>query len=540
LVKIIFFKEAVVVIGVKKKKALLAMLAVLVAGTMALTGCGSSSSKPAAGKDGKLVIAQSSDPLFLDPHGNDEGPTNSVNSNIYDSLVDRQGDLTIKPGLAESWEQKDSLTWVFHLRKNVKFHNGDPFTADDVLFSFEHVAKNKVVANMVNFIDKTTKVDDYTIEIKTKEPFAPMLNYISKIMIIDKKYVEAVGDQEFNLKPIGTGPYKVTEWVKEDHINMVANDEYWKGKPEIKNVVFRPITNEATRTAALISGDVQLITDVPVRDADRIQKDSKLQFQGVSGLRFIYLTVDVTRPVTPAVEGGKNPFVDERVRKALRMSIDTDSIIKNVMNGHAYPANQGNPKVVTGYVEDLENYKYDPEQAKKLLAEAGYPEGFSLTLDAPNNRYHNDFKVAEAIASQLAKVGINVKLNLMPKSLYFDYIRPGDKTTMCLTGWSSTEGDAGDWYVSMFYTRGLKPGHGASNRGFYSNPEFDKLCDDADATADMAQRTKYLQDATRLLAKEMPFVPLYFQEDSYGFSKKLDFKPRIDEYVYVYDIHYKK
>jgi peptide/nickel transport system substrate-binding protein len=525
---------------VKKKKAILAVIAALMAGALVMAGCGGSSSKPAASKDSKIVIAQSSDPLFLDPHGNDEGPTNSVNSNIYDALVFRKGDLSVEPGLAESWEQKDPTTWVFHLRKNVKFHNGDPLTADDVVFSFNHVASHKVVANWVAFVDSITKIDDNTVELKTKAPYAPLLKDIARIMIIDKKYVEKVGDDEFNLKPIGTGPYKVTEWVKEDHINMVANEDYWKGKPEIKNVVFRPISNEATRTAALLSGEVQLITDVPVRDTDQIKKNNKLEYKGISGLRLIYLTVDVTRDVTPAAEGGTNPFKNPKVKEAVQMAIDKEAIVKNVMNGHAFATDQGNPPQVAGYLEGVKTPSYDPDKAKQLLAEAGFPNGFTFTLDAPNNRYANDFKVAEAVASQLAKVGITAKLNLMPKSIFFNYIRPGDKTTMCLCGWSSPEGDSGSWYTTMFYTRDTKPGHGGSNRGHYDNPEFDHYIDLADSTANMDERTKYLQECTKIVASDMPCIPLYFQEDAYGYSKNIDFTPRLDEWVYVYDIHMKK
>lgn len=362
----------------KVKKSILGMLSLFTISTVLLTGCGGKALKSAAEKNSKIVIAQSSDPLFLNPHGNNEGPTNSVNSNIYDALIFRKADLSVEPGLAESWEQKDDTTWIFHLRKGVKFHNGDPFTADDVIYSFKHCADSKVVSNMVSFVDHINKIDDYTIELKTKKPFAPLLKYLAEVMIIDKKYVEAVGDEEMNLKPIGTGPYKVVEWVKEDHITMKANEEYWKGKPDIQNVVFRPISNEATRTAALMSGDVQLITNVPVHDADQIKKNSKLKYISIPGLRLIYLTVDVTRDKTPTIEG-KNPFKDPKVKEAVQMAIDKDAIVKNIMNGHAFVADQGNIKQTAGYVDGIKAPKYNPEKAKELLKEAGYPDGFSVT-----------------------------------------------------------------------------------------------------------------------------------------------------------------
>lgn len=507
---------------------------------LVMTGCGGSQkvSKPAA--TDKIVIAQSSDALFLDPQQQDEGPTNSVISNIYDPLVIRTADLKFVPHLAEKWDQKDPVTWVFHLKKGVTFHNGNAFNADDVVFTVERFKKQKVAASIVAMIASVKKIDDYTVELKTTAPYAPFLASVAKIMMMDKEYVTKVGDQECNLKPIGTGPYKVLEWVKEDHITMQAYDKYWKGQAAIKNVVFRPISNEATRTAALLSGEVQLITDVPVRDADQIAKNDKLQLVGIPSLRLIYLTLDVTRDKTPAVDLPKNPFKDERVRRALRMSIDVNSIIKNIMNGHAFPANQGIPKQIAGYVDEIKGVPFDPEQAKKLLAEAGYPNGFTVTLDSPNNRYQNDFKIAEAIAAQLAKVGINVKLNLMPKSIFFDYVRPGNKTTICLTGWSVDTGEAGNWYRPMFYTRDKKKGLGTSNRGHYSNAAFDELIDKADSTPSMDERTKYLKQATIMLDKEMPFIPLVFFKDSYGMVKNLDFAPRLDANIYVYDIKYKK
>jgi len=222
------------------------------------------------------------------------------------------------------------------------------------------------------------------------------------------------------------------------------------------------------------------------------------------------------------------------------MAVDKEAIVKNIMNGHAVVAEQGNPKEIAGYVEGMKAPKYDPEKAKQLLAEAGYPNGFSVTLDAPNNRYVNDYKVAEAVAAQLAKVNIKVKLNLMPKSLFFNYIRPGNKSSFILTGYANPEGDCGDWYTAMFYTRGIKKGHGTSNRGHYSNPAFDKNMDLAASTSDMKERTKYLQECTKIAAVDVPFIPLYFQEDAYGFASNVDFKSRKDAWIYVYDIHAKK
>lgn len=526
-----------------KRAKFISVLASVVATSMLLTACGGSSSTGGTAvtpANSKIVIVQSSDALFLDPQGQDEGPTNSVNSNIYDGLVNRTSDLKFVPGLAEKWAQKDNLTWDFNLRKNVTFHNGDPLTADDVVFTIERQKKSKVTASIVNIIDTVKKIDDNTVEIKTKAPYAALLNDLAKVMIIDKKYVTQVGDEKFNLQPIGTGPYKVKEWIKEDHITLEAYDKYWNGSAEIKEVIFRPISNEATRTAALLSGDVNLAVDIPVRDADKVKQNDKLQLLSRSSLRLIYLTLDITRDKTPAINLPTNPLKNEKVRQALQLGIDSDAIVKNIMNGHAYVAYQGNPKEVVGYVDGITGEKSNPEKAKQLLVEAGYPNGFTVTLDASNDRYPNDSQVAQAVASQLAKIGIDVKVNLMPKSNFFGYIRPGDKTSICLVGWSSDTGDTGNWYQTMFYSLGKKDGLGTSNRGHYSSNEFDSTMDKAYSTASTDERTKYLQQATQILKKDMPFIPLYFQEASYGATKNITFTPRMDDYIYAYDIHLKK
>lgn len=524
-----------------RNKKISLMVASLVAASMLVTACGGSSNgsntaKTSESVPSKIVIVQASDALFLDPQGQDEGPTNSVNSNIYDGLVNRSADLKIIPGLAEKWSQKDDLTWVFNLRKNVTFQNGDPFTVDDVIFTVDRQKKSKVTANIVNAIDKINKIDDNTIEIITKTPYAALLNDLAKVMILDKKYVTAVGDEKFNLQPIGTGPYKVLEWVKEDHINLEAYDKYWNGAAAIKNVVFKPISNDATRTAALLSGEADLVAGIPVRDTDKVKASDKVDLVGRASLRTIYLTVDITRDKTPAIDLPTNPFKNEKVRQAMQLGIDNEAIVKNIMNNHAYVAKGINPKEVLGYVDGVQAVKSDPEKAKQLLAEAGYPNGFTVTLDAATDRYVNGDQVAQALASQLAKIGINIKLNMLPKSTFFGYIRPGDKTSLTLVGWSSDTGDAGIWYQTMFYSLDKVKGLGTSNRGHYSNSEFDSIIDKANSTAKLDERTKYIQQATNLLQKELPLIPLYFEESSYGFKKGLSFTPRADDYIYAYDI----
>jgi len=493
---------------------------------------------PAAAEK-SIVIGLASDALFMDPSQQDETITNTMGRYMYDGLLNNDALGVPRAALAESWTiGDDNLTWTFSLKKGVTFHDGSDFTAEDVAYTVE-VCRTSLLKNFTASIDRVEVVDPYTVKIITKAPTAVLLESLAALRILPKAYRTKLGETAFNQAPVGTGPYVFVEWVKEDHISMKANEQYWGGSPKIKKVTFRPISNAATRTAALLTGEVDIIEDVPVRDVDKLKNTEGLSVVDRPSERLIYLHVDSHRPQGPGIIGlDKNPLADLRVRKALSLAINRDSIVKMIMNGNAYATNQMVLKGRRGYVEDMPAPKYDPEEAKKLLAEAGYPDGFKVYLDAPNGRYPNDGQVAQALASQLTKAGIQIELRLHPKTTFFDFVRPGDKSSLVMTGWSEPI-DVGEMAGVLFYTRGKNPAKGGSNRGHYANPEFDALVDEADGTADPEKRRVILEKAARMIVEDGGIVPLYFQQDIYGKKDSVVFEPRADKSILAYDMDVK-
>ena len=493
---------------------------------------------PAAAEK-SIVIGLASDALFMDPSQQDETITNTMGRYMYDGLFNNDALGVPRAALAESWTiGDDNLTWTFSLKKGVTFHDGSDFTAEDVAYTVE-VCRTSLLKNFTASIDRVEVVDPHTVKIVTKAPTAILLESLAALRILPKAYRTKLGETAFNQAPVGTGPYVFVEWVKEDHIAMKANEQYWGGAPKIKKVTFRPISNAATRTAALLTGEVDIIEDVPVRDVDKLKNTEGLSVVDRPSERLIYLHVDSHRPQGPGIIGlDKNPLADLRVRKALSLAINRDSIVKMIMNGNAYATNQMVLKGRRGYVEDMPAPKYDPEEAKKLLAEAGYPDGFKVYLDAPNGRYPNDGQVAQALAGQLTKAGIQIELRLHPKTTFFDFVRPGDKSSLVMTGWSEPI-DVGEMGSVLFYTRGKNPAKGGSNRGHYANPEFDALLDEADGTADPGKRRVILEKAARMIVDDGGIVPLYFQQDLYGKKDFVAFEPRSDKSILAYDMDVK-
>lgn len=491
--------------------------------------------------DKEITIALTSDAVHVDPQQGNELTSNIMFNHFYDTLVRRTAELDFVPGLAESWELKDDVTWVFKLRKGVKFHNGDELKASDVLFSIER-CKTQLMSNLVRYIAEAKALDDYTVQIKTPQPYAVLHMDLSEFHILNEKYVKEVGDEQLNLKPMGTGPYQLVEWVKEDHMTLKAFDGYYLGPPQIKKVTFRPITNPATRTAALLTGEVDIIQDLAVRDADRIKSDDKLNLITRPSLLNVVLALDY-REKSPTIDLPVNPMKDVRVREAIARAIDVDTIDRIIMNGLATPSDQYVPSSHIGYVDGLDFrkvYPFDLEKANALMKEAGYANGFTMALDATNNRYVNDQQIAQALAGMLAKIGITVQLNLMPKSNFFGYIRvPSDKSSFIMSGWDTPSGDAGGMYNSMMYSRDKKKGYGQANRGAYASEEFDAWIDKADATPRVEERDKFLQEATKIAVRDIVLIPVHYEQDLYATKKNVDLKPRVDKFIWTYEIYMK-
>jgi peptide/nickel transport system substrate-binding protein len=506
-------------------KRLLASVAVV-----AMTATG------AIAADKSLTVGLTSDAVHMDPQAGEELSSNIMYYHLYDPLVRRDAELQFGPGLAESWELTDDVTWVFKLRDGVTFHDGDTLKASDVIFTLDRL-KGSLMANLAANIESFRAIDDSTVEIKTFRPYAALPNDLAAILILSEDHVKKVGD-DLDRQPMGTGPYKLVEWVKEDRIALEAFDDYYMGEAEIENVTFRPITNPATRTAALLTGEVDIVQDLAVRDVDRVKRAEGYEVVTRPSLLNLVLALDM-REKSPTIEGD-NPMTDRRVREAMARAIDVDTISKIIMNGLSTPSAQYVPESHVGHADGLDFhqiYPFDVEKAKELMAEAGFADGFTMTLDATNNRYVNDAQIAQALASMLAKINIELKLNLMPKSNFFGYIRvPSDQSSFIMSGWDVPSGDAGSMYGVMFYSRGKKEGYGQVNRGSYSNPEVDALIDKADSTPRIEERDAHLQEVTKILLKDIPMIPVHYEQDIYGASTAVDFTPRTDKFLWAYDM----
>jgi peptide/nickel transport system substrate-binding protein len=483
-----------------------------------------------------LIVAQDDSPRMMNPHGDDSDAGLQYAANFFDGLVQRKGaDGTLAPALAVRWERLDALTWKFYLRKGVKFHNGNPFTAQDVKFSFERTA-NPEVSEFVNFgksLDSVQVIDDYTVVVKTKTPIPWFVNNLHQVFIMDKESTEKRDPGDVMVKPIGTGAYKLEEWVKGSYVKLVANEDYWEGAPPIKHVEIRPITEPSTRFAALASGQVDMLTGVPLELYNQVVADKKLEVVSRPARRSIFL-----------VMGNKpgSPLADLRVRKAIYMAINENEIIQKVMRGHATPAAQIPDPPTVGYNATLKRLAYNPEGAKKLLNEAGYGKGFTVTLTGPTDRYIMDKQICEAVAGYLAKVGITVKLDLKPKSIFFPEVAQG-KLEMYLIGWFDGTFDMGRTYTKLVHTRDVDRGFGELNGAQFSDAGLDKLIESSATMLDLKERTKTLQELNKMaMVDKIYCIPLHYQVDIYALqkAKKINFKPRPDRWMVYKELSFAK
>jgi peptide/nickel transport system substrate-binding protein len=486
-----------------------------------------------------LAVGLGTDVTAIDPHYHNLTPNNNVAAHIFGYLVERNEKSQLQPGLATEWKTVDPLTWEFKLRKGVKFHDGTDFTAADVVASIERVP---TVVNSPSPFTAYTKqikemvvVDPYTIRFKTATPYPLMPSDMTQVAIISKSAAKATTD-DFNSgkAAIGTGPYKLVRYAKSDRIELARNDAYWGGKTPWEKVTLRLLPQDASRVAALLSGDVQVIENVPTSDAAQLKRDKRLGVYRTVADRLIYLHLDSDRDVSPFVTDkagkplAKNPLKDPRVRKAISKAINRNAIVEKVMEGEAIPSGQLVPDFLFGASKTLKVEPFDAEGAKKLLAEAGYPDGFGLTIHSPNNRYVNDAKIAQAVAQMLARVGIDCKVVAMPSATYFTQATDL-KFSFMLLGWSTGTGEASSSLKALLMTYNRDKGYGTANRGRYSNPKVDLITEDALQTVDDAKREAFLQRATELAITDTGIVPLHFQVNLWATRDGIVYTPRTDE-----------
>jgi peptide/nickel transport system substrate-binding protein len=491
----------------------------------------------------ELSVGLSSNVTSMDPHYHNLTPNNALLRHVFDSLISQDPSQTLIPSLATSWRSVDATTWEFKLRRNVQFHDGSPFTAEDVAFSFKRAptvpnSPSSFAAYLKSITEIVVK-DAHTILLKTATPYPLMPNDIATVLIISKKAAERATTEDFNSgkATIGTGPYTFGEYTPNQRVVLKANPAYWAGAEPWDRVTFKMLTSAPARVAALLSKDVDAIEGVPTADLTMLNKDKRVSVFNKISNRIIYLHVDSGRKTgSPFVfdKAGKplekNPLADARVRQAMSLAIDRGAISSRLMEGSALPAGQFLPGGFFGVSKNIKPPKLDVAAAKKLLTEAGFPNGFALTLHSPAGRYINDEKIAQTVAQMLTRIGIDTKVETMPPSVFFTR---GTKLefSLMLVGWGSETGEASSPLRALVATYDKDKGMGVSNRGRYSNADVDRLLGEALATIDDTKRASLLAQATEVAMKEVGIVPLHYEISTWATRAGLQYAGRADQYT---------
>lgn len=539
----------------QNRKMRMAMLCVCWAFVWGILGA------PAQAAPKELTIAMVGDVVTWYPFKRNEVIANSVQRHVFEGLMAVGSDLSSIPALAVKWEANaDSTVWTFKLREGVKYHNGNAFNADDVVFSFDTCnVKTNAWSSAFSSVSSYKKIDDYTIEVTCKAPDALLPAVIRNVMILDKETYDGKDEQFYERTIVGTGPYVLSEYIRDDKTIFLVNEGYWGTKPEATKVTLRAIPNPGTRIASILTQEVDMIGNVPVRDAKMLQSKDFLTVTSAPsmGVMFYNLAQCAEDPSKNSqlplkAPDGSNPLRKKEVRLAIVSSINYDELIKQVMNGYATPAPTLIPEGFNGYNPDISQYKYDPAMAEKLLDEAGYPRQsdgyrFEMTLDATNDRYINDAAAATALAGYMDKVGIKCNVNLMSRSVYFSYIKihdeGGDNSHFMQSGWSDPSGEsvlyAQDLLYSVTLQKKTKEGFGAVNRGYYNNPELDKLIDQALETPDWGKRHDLMQKVWQIVHDDVALFTTYFTNDIYAVNKRVSYTPRMDQMIYAMDFKFK-
>jgi peptide/nickel transport system substrate-binding protein len=487
----------------------------------------------------------------LDPYSLNETFTHGVLGNVYEGLTKRDKELKVVPGLAESWETPEPTRWRFHLRKGVKFHNGEDFTADDVVFSATRLhAPASDVKTRFPADTKVVKVDDHTVDFILSGPNPILHAEWDTWYILSKKWAEANGSaqpqpqagQQMShaaLHANGTGPFIITEHQAGVKTVFKPNPKWW-GKPEhnFDEVIFTTISNDATRVAALLSGDVDWADPIPLQDVERVNASANAKVMQGPELRTIFLGFDQYRDELKYSNiKGKNPFKDVRVRKAFYLAIDENAIADKVMRKAAVPSALMISPLLFPLAKDFTRPKTDPVEAKKLLTEAGYPNGFEVTMDCPNDRYVNDEAICQAVTAMLSRVGIKINLLAQPKAKYFAKIlvSGGYDTSFYLLGWTPGSFDSWNVLANMYRCRDEKGAGGNNNVGNYCKPEMEEMIKQVLVEGDTAKRDQLIKTAYQLgQEKDWGYVPLHQQALAWGVSNKVKVVQRADNQILFY------
>lgn len=492
-----------------------------------------------------LRVANQGDVQSMDPHSLNESLQLSFMGNVYESLVGRAKDMSLVPLLATQWSQTSPTVWRFELRKGVTFHDGTPFTADDVIFSFKRATDaGSDMKGYVNAVKEVRKVGDHVVEIETSTPFPILPDTLTVFAMMSKKWCEENKaehpvdrrkgiENTASFKANGTGPFRLKERQPSVRTVLVRNFKYWgKVESNVDEVDFTPIGNSATRVAALLSGETDVMEPVPLQDIERIKSNPAFTVLQGPELRTIFLGMDQKRnELLFSNVKGKNPFKDKRVRQAFYQAIDEDTIQSRVMRGAATPTALMIGPGVNGFPADLnKRLPYDTEAAKKLMAEAGYPNGFEVGMNCPNDRYVNDAAICQAVAANLARIGVKINLVAETKVSYFPKILRRD-TSFYLLGWTPSTVDAHDALYNLMATP-TPEGRGQYNLGSYSNAKVDALTTQIQTENDPAKRDAMIHEAMKIHEDDIGHLPLHQQQLAWAYKKGITLTQLPTNYMY--------
>lgn len=485
-----------------------------------------------------LRMAYDADPVSLDIHEQLSGGILQLSHMTFDPLVRWTDDLQFEPRLASEWEQVDDTHMRMTLREGVTFHSGNAFTAEDVVWTVERLKKSPDFKAIFTPITSVTAIDDHTVEFETEKPYPLLLNLATYIFPLDSEFysgTDSDGDAKDEIVKngnsfassnlSGTGPFTVTERQQGVRTEFARNADYWdEDSPgNVDRVVLTPISESATRVAALLSGDVDFIAPVPPNDLERVREDEDAKLVTMSGTRIILFHMNQDR-----VEAFKDP----RVRQAFTYAINQDAIAERLMKGFATPAAQFSPKGYAGHVENLER-RYDLDKANQLMAEAGFEDGFEISMMAPNNRYVNDARIAQAVATMLARINVDVDLRTLPKAQYWGEFddRSAD---MMMIGWHADTEDSANFHEYLTACQDADSGAGQYNAGSYCNPELDALVAEANLEVDLEKRAEMLKQVEQTLYDEAAFVPLHWQDLAWASAQNVNIEPVLNVMNFPY------
>ena len=493
-----------------------------------------------------LNVGMQTETSSMDPHLSITNPSIGAARHMFDTLAHPDADQKLQPGLALSWAAISETEWEFRLRPDVRFHDGIAFTAEDVVFALTRARDAPSALASFGVLTKQIAeiqiVDPHTIRLRTARPFPLMAEHLSPVPMLSRAAVGLV-TADFNAGKgmIGTGPYRFVSWAKGDSLRLTRNDAYWGKAPGWRDVTIRVITDDGARVAALLSGTVDVIDLVPTPNVAMLRAHPGVVLSQIVSNRIIFLGVNVTPAANPRVSDAAgaplavNPLADRRVRLAMSMAINREAMTRQVMEGLAIPASQLLPDGYPGTSAALKPEIHDPAGARALLAEAGFPNGFALTLMVARDRNANDVRIGEAAAQMLSRIGVRVTVDALPFAIAQPRHRNGE-FALSMRGWGTETGEGSMALRSLLGTRDAARGWGLVNGGGYSNPAMDALLERALATMDPPQREALVAQATELGIRDMGLIPLHYQVAIWGLRKGLAYTARSDSYTFAFDV----